>query len=113
MSQSRRFRPQHDDLFPRSSGPVPAVTVFERLALSLRALGAAGEAWLAGLPGLLADLEADWSVTVGAQPRHLPDRRRQAGAAVKQRIDLGAKPLGGGYSWGHGRSSFLEDFGGP
>jgi streptomycin 6-kinase len=44
---------------------VPAVTVPERLALSARALGEAGEAWLAALPGLLADLEADWSVTVG------------------------------------------------
>ena len=46
---------------------MPAVAVSERLALSLRALGAAGEAWLAGLPGLLASLEADWSVTVGAR----------------------------------------------
>jgi len=45
---------------------VPAVTVSERLALSLRALGAAGEAWLAGLPGLFAGLEADWLLTVGA-----------------------------------------------
>ena len=67
MSQSRRFRLQHDDLSSRPSGPVPAVTVSERLALSLRALGAAGEAWLAELPGLLAGLEADWSVTVGAR----------------------------------------------
>jgi predicted kinase len=46
---------------------VPAVTVPERLALSLRALGAAGETWLAGLPGLLAGLAAEWSVTVGAR----------------------------------------------
>ena len=46
---------------------MPAVTVSGRLALSLRALGAAGEAWLAGLPGLLAGLEADWAVTVGAR----------------------------------------------
>jgi streptomycin 6-kinase len=67
MSQSRRFRLKHDDLSSRPSGPVPAVTVSERLALSLRALGAAGEAWLTGLPGLLAGLEADWSVTVGAR----------------------------------------------
>jgi hypothetical protein len=44
---------------------VPAVTVSERLAVSLRALGAAGEAWLAGLPGLLAGLEADWSIPPG------------------------------------------------
>ncbi len=43
-----------------------AVTASERLALSLRALGAAGDAWLAGLPGLLAGLAADWSVIAGA-----------------------------------------------
>jgi predicted kinase len=67
MSQSRRFHPQHEDPFPRPPGAVPAVTVSERLALSLRALGAAGEVWLAGLPGLLAGLEADWSVTVGTR----------------------------------------------
>jgi streptomycin 6-kinase len=66
MSQSQRFHPEHEDLFSRLSGAVPAVAVSERLALSLRALGAAGEVWLAGLPGLLAGLEADWSVTVGA-----------------------------------------------
>lgn len=65
MSQSQRFHPQHEDLFPRPSGAVAVVTVSERLALSLRALGAAGELWLAGLPGLLVGLEADWSVTVG------------------------------------------------
>jgi predicted kinase len=53
-------------LFPRPSGTVPAVTVPQRLALSLQALGTAGEAWLAGLPDLLAGLEADWSVTLGA-----------------------------------------------
>jgi streptomycin 6-kinase len=63
---SQRFHPQHENLFPRPSKAVPAVTVSERLALSLRALGAAGDAWLAGLPDLLAGLEADWSVTVGA-----------------------------------------------
>lgn len=44
---------------------MPAVTVPERLALSARALGKAGETWLAALPGLLADLETDWSITVG------------------------------------------------
>ena len=65
MSHSQRFHPQHEDSSPRPPGAVPAVTVPERLALSVRALGAAGEAWLAGLPGLLAGLEADWSVTVG------------------------------------------------
>ena len=36
-----------------------------RLAYSLRAAGAVGERWLAELPGLLASLEADWSITVG------------------------------------------------
>jgi predicted kinase/streptomycin 6-kinase len=30
-------------------------------------MGAAGEAWLAGLPGLLAGLATDWSITVGAR----------------------------------------------
>jgi streptomycin 6-kinase len=59
--------PQHQDPFLRPAGTVPAVAVSERLELSLRALGAAGHAWLAGLPGLLAGLEADWSVTVGAR----------------------------------------------
>ena len=39
------------------------------VALSLTALGATGEAWLAELPGLLAGLAADWSITVGA-PLH-------------------------------------------
>lgn len=43
-----------------------AVTVPERLALSVRALGQVGEAWLAALPSLLAALEADWLVTFGA-----------------------------------------------
>src|SRR5260370_39357768 len=67
MSQPQRFRTQHEGPFPRPSGAVPAVTVSERLALSLRALGAAGDAWLAGLSGLLASLATDWSVTVGAR----------------------------------------------
>ncbi|MEU7871927.1 ATP-binding protein [Dactylosporangium sp. NPDC049140] len=39
----------------------------ERVALSLRALGPAGEAWLAGLPRLLAGLAAEWSITLGAR----------------------------------------------
>jgi len=37
----------------------------DRLAVSLRAAGEAGERWLATLPDLLASLEADWSITVG------------------------------------------------
>ena len=65
MSHSQRFNPPREDSSQRPPGSAPAVTVPERLALSVRALGAAGEAWLAGLPGLLAGLEADWSVTVG------------------------------------------------
>ena len=52
---SQRFPPPRD-----------GVTVSERLALSVRALGAPGRAWLAGLPDLLAGLEADWSLIVGA-----------------------------------------------
>jgi streptomycin 6-kinase len=37
----------------------------DRLAVSLRAAGVAGERWLADLPGLLASLETDWSITAG------------------------------------------------
>jgi streptomycin 6-kinase len=59
---SQRFHPPHERPLPRTSR---TVTVSERLALSLRALGASGRAWRAGLPGLLAGLEADWSLTVG------------------------------------------------
>jgi hypothetical protein len=60
------FPPSHEDLLPRPSGARPTVTVSARLALSVRALGTAGKAWLARLPDLLAGLEVDWSVTVGA-----------------------------------------------
>lgn len=67
LSVSQRFHPSQQGPFLRPSRARPAVTVCERLALSLRAVGAAGEAWLAGLPGLLAGLEADWSITVGAR----------------------------------------------
>jgi predicted kinase len=67
MSQSQHFPIQHEGPTPRSFGAVPAVAVSERLASSLRALGAPGQAWLAGLPDLLAGLEAEWSVTVGAR----------------------------------------------
>jgi streptomycin 6-kinase len=66
MSQSQHFHTQHEGLFRRSFGAVPTVAVSERLAFSLGALGASGQAWLAALPGLLAGLEDDWSVTVGA-----------------------------------------------
>jgi predicted kinase/streptomycin 6-kinase len=62
---SQRFDPPHEN-HPRPSKTGPAVTVWGQLAPSLRALGAAGQEWLAGLPGLLASLEADWLLTVGA-----------------------------------------------
>jgi streptomycin 6-kinase len=63
VSQPQNGHPPGDR--PLAPDAAPAVAVSERLALSLRALGAAGEAWLAGLPGLLASLEADWSVAIG------------------------------------------------
>ncbi len=65
MPHSQRFGSHHEGLYTRPHGAAPDITVPERLALSARALGAAGEAWLAGLPGLLAGLETDWLVTVG------------------------------------------------
>ena len=37
-----------------------------QFTVALRELGAAGASWLAGLPELVASLEADWSVTAGA-----------------------------------------------
>jgi streptomycin 6-kinase len=40
--------------------------VSSQFAAALRVLGAAGYSWLASLPELIASLEADWSVTVGA-----------------------------------------------
>lgn len=64
---SERFQPPNQDPYLRTAEPVPAVTVSERVALSLRALGTAGQAWLAALPGLLASLASDWSITVGAR----------------------------------------------
>jgi predicted kinase/streptomycin 6-kinase len=64
---SQHFPPPHQDPFPRPSEALPAVTVSERVALSLRAMGATGQAWRAGLPGLLAGLTTDWSITIGAR----------------------------------------------
>ena len=64
---SQRFRPSSQDPFPRHAKALPTVTISERLELSLRAMGATGQAWLAGLPGLLAGLASDWSITVGAR----------------------------------------------
>ena len=42
------------------------VIMSSQFAAALRVLGAAGDGWLTGLPELIASLEADWSVTVGA-----------------------------------------------
>jgi predicted kinase len=66
MSPSQRFPAEHEDLSSHLSGTVPTVAVPRRLAPAIRALGAAGQEWLARLPALLAGLEADWSITVGA-----------------------------------------------
>jgi predicted kinase len=66
MSKSQHFQTEHESSVPRSSGNLPTVSISERLALSVQALGAPGQAWLAELPALLAGLETDWSVTVGA-----------------------------------------------
>jgi streptomycin 6-kinase len=40
--------------------------VSSQFAAALREVGAAADSWLAGLPELIASLEADWSVTAGA-----------------------------------------------
>jgi streptomycin 6-kinase len=45
-----------------------AVLVTPIVQRRAEALGAAGEAWLAGLPDLIADLERRWSVRVDRQP---------------------------------------------
>jgi streptomycin 6-kinase len=42
-----------------------AVAVPQRLRVSARALGPAGSRWLDDLPGVLAGLAADWSITYG------------------------------------------------
>jgi predicted kinase/streptomycin 6-kinase len=52
--------------FPSPPENLPAVAVPERLALSLKAMGPAGQQWLAGLPAVLAALAAEWSITFGA-----------------------------------------------
>jgi streptomycin 6-kinase len=43
------------------------IALSHRLDRSLRALGPAGEAWRAALPGVLADLESRWSLRRGAR----------------------------------------------
>jgi streptomycin 6-kinase len=45
--------------------PMDPVAVPERLMTSVRALGPAGSRWLEDLPGILASLAADWSITYG------------------------------------------------
>lgn len=42
------------------------LAVSQRLAASVRALGSVGHRWLEDLPGVLASIEADWSITFGA-----------------------------------------------
>src|SRR5580692_429165 len=42
-----------------------AVAVPQRLRVSARALGPAGSRWLEDLPGVLAGLATDWSITYG------------------------------------------------
>jgi streptomycin 6-kinase len=42
------------------------VQLTDQLTRSLQAAGAAGEQWLAALPSLLAELAAEWSISIGA-----------------------------------------------
>jgi predicted kinase/streptomycin 6-kinase len=56
------FHSSPHDAFRR---PPEVIGVSEPVALSLQALGAAGQEWLTGLPGLLSDLATDWSITIG------------------------------------------------
>jgi hypothetical protein len=53
---------------------VPTVAVPQRLAPAIRALGAAGEVWLAQLPALLAGLQAP-------RPASWPQPPRKGGRA--------------------------------
>lgn len=77
----------------RSHPWTTAFTVPPRLAQSARALGVAGEAWLAGLPDLLASLEADWAITAGAalaggQAAYVAEAVTQDGTAVVLKVAL-------------------------
>jgi len=45
---------------------VKQISVSERLTASVRALGSVGHRWLEDLPGVVAGLEAEWSITAGA-----------------------------------------------
>ena len=49
------------------SQPLPPSLVGERVALSLHAMGATGQAWLDALPDLLAELADAWSISIGAR----------------------------------------------
>lgn len=52
-------RPVHNVVMPQLKVP-------ERLMISLGALGPVGQSWIDDLPGLLASLEAEWSIRCGA-----------------------------------------------
>ncbi len=55
-----RIRPSVQDVV------VSQLSVPVRLVASVRALGPVGERWMDELPGLLARLESEWSITCGA-----------------------------------------------
>ncbi|HEX6339764.1 aminoglycoside phosphotransferase family protein [Umezawaea sp.] len=75
---------------PRHGAPA---VVPDRLARSARALGAVGRAWLADLPALVASLEADWSITVGApleggQAAYVAEAVTRAGTPVVLKVSI-------------------------
>jgi streptomycin 6-kinase len=79
---------------------VAPIRISERLGLSLGALGPAGAAWRTALPGLLAGLAADWSMTVGAaldggQAGYVAEAVTRDGtpAVVKVAIPAGAEAV--------------------
>ncbi|MGK5685255.1 AAA family ATPase [Actinoplanes sp. URMC 104] len=76
------------------------VAVSDRVALSLRALGTAGQAWLAGLPDLVAGLADDWSITVGApldggRTAYVAEATTRGGTPVVLKVAIPAEPAGG------------------
>lgn len=62
----RSQSPWEDPESPWEDSDPRALIVSRLFAAALRHLGTAGDNWLAGLPELVASLEADWSVTVSA-----------------------------------------------
>ena len=77
------------------AGEAGAVRLPERLAHSLRAAGEAGDRWLAALPELLANLEADWSITVGGalaggNAAYVAEATRADGSPVVLKVALPA-----------------------